>query len=269
MSPKTYNYLAEYMSRLQSSGKYSFSWSELARAFDCTDLAVKKSLHRQIRKGRLIALQREFYLVVPPEYSAKGILPPLLFIDDYMSFLQRPYYVGVLSAAAMHGAAHQQPQEFYIVIQKPPKRRLSKKGVHLNFLVKNKLPVNGIVQKKTDTGSIKVSGPELTAYDLVYYLERTGGIVRCLSVLQELADTLDKYNLVSLASEKSAMAPWQRLGYILEFVFNKTEAADALFDQLSARIHYRFPLDPGKEKLGFASANRWKIIQNRIIEAEI
>lgn len=201
MKSKTYNYLAEYLNRLQSSGRYSFSWSELAQSFDYTDLAMKKSLHRQIRKGRLIALQREFYLIVPPEYSAKGILPPLLFIDDYMSFLKKPYYVGLLSAAAIHGAAHQQPQEFYVVIPKPAKRRLSKKGVHLNFLIKNELPENGIVQIKTDTGSVKVSNPELTAYDLVSYQERAGGFVRYVSVLAELADLLEKQRLAVLASE--------------------------------------------------------------------
>ena len=39
----------------------------------------------------------------------------MLWIDDLMRFHHVPYYVGLLSAAALHGAAHQQPQEFQVV----------------------------------------------------------------------------------------------------------------------------------------------------------
>lgn len=35
-----------------------------------------------------------------------------------MKFLGQPYYVGLLSAAALHGAAHHQPQEFQVVTNK-------------------------------------------------------------------------------------------------------------------------------------------------------
>lgn len=65
------------------------------------------------------------------------------------------------------------------------------------------------------------------------------------------------------------MAPWQRLGFLLEFIFEKKETANALFDTLSPRILYHYPMDPGKEKKGFSSANRWKIIENRRIEGDL
>lgn len=263
-----YNYLSEYIERLQSMGRYTFAWPEVTQTLEQSELALKKSLHRLIRKGRLVALQREFYLIVPPEYSARGIMPPLLFLDDYMSHLNKPYYVGLLSAAAMHGAAHQQPQEFFIVIPKPAKRSLKKKGIQINFFVKSDFPEKGIIQKKTDTGTVRLSSPELTAYDLVYYHERLGGLVRCISVLEELAEGLNPQLLADLAIEKSALASWQRLGYILENILGKRDLADAIHGRLQMRIRHRFPMEPNKIKTGFSSANRWMIIENHSGEAE-
>jgi len=92
-----------------------------------------------------------------------GILPASLFIDDLMAYIQKPYYVGLLSAAALHGSSHQQPQEYFVVTQKPSHRTIHAKGVTINFCIKSLLPSTGIVEKKTDTGFITISGPELTA----------------------------------------------------------------------------------------------------------
>jgi len=148
---KTYNYLADYVDRLQSMGRYTFAWSELVESLYYSDLAIEKSLNRLVHKGRLAVVQRGFYIIVPPEYSTQGIMPPLLFIDDLLSFLQKPYYVGLMSAAAIHGAAHQQPQEFFVIIPKPPKRPINKRNMCINFLVKNELPTRGVEDRKTDT----------------------------------------------------------------------------------------------------------------------
>lgn len=269
MPQKSYNYLAEHVDRLQSMGRYSFSWSDLAESLDYSDLAITKSLQRLVRKGRLIAIQRGFYVIVPPEYSSQGIMPPLLFIDDYMSFLHKPYYVGLMSAAAMHGAAHQQPQEFYVVIPKTPKRSINKQNIRINFLVKNEIPSHGTQERKTDTGMVKISGPELTAYDLFYYLDRVGGLVRAITVLQELAENIDLNILASLAGKNAVLAPWQRLGYVLEFILDRHKEADAIFRQIKKQRLYRIPLNPAREKADFPAQNRWKIIENQPIEDEL
>jgi len=48
------------------------------------------------------------YVLVPLEYLHAGAPPPSWFIDDLMKAMERPYYVGLLSAAGIHGASHQQ-----------------------------------------------------------------------------------------------------------------------------------------------------------------
>ena len=45
-----------------------------------------------------------------------GVLPGELFIDPMMRALGRNYYVSLLTAAAMHGASHQAPQAFQVMV---------------------------------------------------------------------------------------------------------------------------------------------------------
>ena len=46
-------------------------------------------------------------MIIPPQYALKGNIPPSYYIDQLMEVLEKPYYVCLLTAAAMHGATHQ------------------------------------------------------------------------------------------------------------------------------------------------------------------
>jgi hypothetical protein len=78
-----------------------------------------KALQRLKRKKESAMIRKGFYVIVPPEYRSRGVLPPVLFIADLMKFLNRNYYTGLLNAAAFYGAAHQQPQDFFVITTKP------------------------------------------------------------------------------------------------------------------------------------------------------
>jgi hypothetical protein len=60
---------------------------------------------------------RGFHVIVPPEYRSLGCLPPEQFAPALMETLGMPYYAGLLSAAQFHGAAHQRPQVFQVVVE--------------------------------------------------------------------------------------------------------------------------------------------------------
>jgi len=82
-----------------------------------------------------------------------GVIPVEFYIDELMKYLNKTYYVGLYSAAMFHGAAHQQPQEFYIISEKPKPRRISNDIFLINFTEKRNFPLIGIEdKKKTDTG---------------------------------------------------------------------------------------------------------------------
>jgi hypothetical protein len=68
--------------------------------------------HRRIVATESFRVKRRFNFPRPLEYREAGGPPASWFIDDLMRFLGQPYYVGLLSAAAIHGAAHQQPMVF-------------------------------------------------------------------------------------------------------------------------------------------------------------
>jgi hypothetical protein len=108
MNPRS---ASEYVDHIQSRARYTFTRSELEVELKLGRAALTKALQRLHRAGRIQMIRRGFFVIVPLEYAAGGLVPPDWFIDDLMRFLEQPYYVGVLTAATLHGAGHQQPQD--------------------------------------------------------------------------------------------------------------------------------------------------------------
>jgi len=261
------SYLDSYIESLLSSGRYYFTRNELNEQFDAGESAIRQCLYR-LTKNKLIAQVRNgFYTIIPPEYRNAGALPPELFIGELMRHLNRPYYVGLLSAAALHGAGHQQPQSFSVITEKPAIRPIKQNNLNIRFSVKSKVPSIGIEQKKTPAGYINVSSPELTALDLMTYLKQSGGIAAVTAILEELTETM--------ASEKLGIpdtAPptaLQRLGYVLEEVLDEKPLADAVWEALQSRSFFHIPLNPTDDKSNCPISKRWKIIINTDLESEL
>ena len=72
-------------------------------------------MRRLKQKGELAHPLSGFYVIVPAEYRILGCRPAEHFIHELMEFINAPYYVGLLSAAQYHGAAHHRPQQFQVI----------------------------------------------------------------------------------------------------------------------------------------------------------
>lgn len=210
--------------------------------------------------------RRGFYLVVDPQYRAFGALPAVAWIDDLMRFHEVPYYVGLLSAAALHGAAHQQPQEFQVVagaILRP----LSVGRVRIRFFFRRAMELAVTEKLKTSSGYIPVSTPEMTAYDLVRYRKGVGSMDHAATVLSELAERMDPKRLLEIAAKGEELPVIQRLGYLLELV-----GAGRLADVLSGYLEAQHPklalLEPRSKEAVFQRAHRWRLLVNSTIELE-
>src|SRR3546814_4401892 len=118
--------IEEDVNNTMAKGMYSFSWGKLKGNFDLSDKALYQALFRLSAKGKIALVRRGFYAIITPEYSRYGMLPPHLFIDDLMKSLNKRYYIGLFSAAALHGAAHQQPMEYYVLTEKPALREIGR-----------------------------------------------------------------------------------------------------------------------------------------------
>ena len=263
--------LSGFLEDLQAKGRYTFTRDEVSAAMHLSKAALNVALFRTTRKGLTCALRKGFYVIVPPEYRARGILPPAHFVDDLMRYLERDYYAGLLSAAAMHGAAHKQPQEFHIVSGVPPLRTITSSGAVIRFFAKRNMPNTGVVEKKTDTGIIKLSSPELTSIDLVAFTKRVGGINRVVELLAELAPMMKPEDLGTIALRAGSVAVAQRLGYVLEVVLEQRILADALFDALGGHALFPAALLPGagKPNRRRVGATRWRVDENVTIAADI
>lgn len=263
----SHNYLEEYLIKVRSKGRYSFTWKEAKAKFNVSDKALNQSLYRLKAKKRIAQIRKGFYAIITPEYSTRGMLPVHLFIDDLMKSLNKRYYVGLLSAAALHGAAHQQPMEYFVITEKPALRNIKNNKLKINFYVKKDWLEQDIIQKKTEAGSINVSSAELTALDLFYYQENFG-INKIATILQELAEVLRAPALLKTAKNYPQTAAIQRLGYLLDKILDQSKLSKPLSKALNGRKHAEVALSVNKVKKGVRD-EKWKINKNVKIECDL
>jgi predicted transcriptional regulator of viral defense system len=201
-----------------------------------------------------------------------GVIPPENFIDGLMKALERPYYVGLLNAAAMQGASHQQPQEYFVFTSLPAMRPIAKNGIKINFISLVHFPSPGTFEKiKTETGYINISPPALTALDLIYFESKIGGLSRSATVLAELIEQIKPADFNPNMLKLAKVSTIQRLGYILGNVINQKKLADAIFTS-AQQMHLKFgkiKLDPSCPPEKCLVEKRWNIIVNTTIETDI
>lgn len=267
--PKQYKYLDTFIDQQRANGKYSFTTGNLYKELGVSENALKKTLQRLKAQEVVTMVRKGFYVIVPPEYRAKGIIPTSLYANDLMKFLNRDYYVGLLNAAAFHGSAHQQPQSFSIITKGSSMRPIKNEKVNIAFYTKSQWNEKDVIKKKVDTGYLKVSSPELTALDLVNYFHIVGGFNRVATVLEELKEVIQTGKLEESAKEYQDVAAVQRLGYLLEFILEENALADALFRSLGSTDFYPTLLRPQKVKAkSMVTGNKWKIVPNIEIETD-
>ena len=117
-----------------------------------------------------------------------------------------------------------------------------------------------MVAIQTETGTMRVSTPEATAFDLVRFAPAAGHIGNVVTVLGELAEKIDPQPLAQIA-DLYALSDVQRLGYLLEQLGEK-RLADPLAERLQTRRYRPILLAPGQAKGDSPIDPRWRIIPN-------
>ncbi len=200
---------------LLSQGRTSFTLAEAKSMLDRDDDAVRKGLARLARKGEIFSPGRSFYVIIPPEYRLWGTVPAAHFIDPLMRFLDRSYYVALLSAAEMHGAAHQAPQVFQVMVDRPLRNRDFGR-VRVRFFTSAHATDAPAERRNVPTGTVRLATRELTAVDLVDHPGSSGGIDNVATILTEL-EQLDGKLLAEVAAARPRSVT-RRLGWLLSFV---------------------------------------------------
>jgi predicted transcriptional regulator of viral defense system len=208
--------LSTYIANLLSAGRVVFSIREAEQALDLTRGAFLDAAQRLQRRKHLLNPRQGFYVIVPPQFASWGAPPPSWYIDALMLYENQPYYVALLKAAEMHGATHQAVMEFQVVAPKRiPKIRAGRNLISFSYRKDMGAVASGIEERKTDTGTMKVSSSALTALDLLRYPQASGGLDNIATVLNDLGPMIDATKLAELAAAAERPVV-QRLGYLLD-----------------------------------------------------
>ena len=256
----------EYVANLAAQGRYHFTSGEAQSSLGVSAAATKLALNRLIKRNVIASPARGFYVIVPPEYRSLRCLPADQFIPALMERSEQPYYAGLLSAAQYHGAAHQRPQEFQILIARS-RRPIECGAVRVTFVVRKRIVEVPVQRFNTPRGTVLVSTPEATALDLVGYYPHCSGLDNVATVLSELAEEIDAEKLAAAA--RTAPIPWaQRLGYLLDHV-GGGDKTTLLHSYVVDRAVKTTPLLPSASQEASPRNQKWKIYVNTNVEAEL
>lgn len=257
--------VAKYIKHLLERGQHHFTTDDAVQAVGVERKPLSRALKRLIAKGELASPQRSFYVIVPPEYKVLGCLPAEQFIPHLMEKVGEPYYVGLLSAAQLHGAAHHRPQRFQVMVPKP-RSPIECGKVYVEFHVRKDLELVATVLMNSPRGPVRVSSPEATALDLVGYAKHAGGLDNVATVLVDLGETMGAEQLVEEAA-KAPLAWSQRLGFLLELA-EVGEVASVLLQYVQKHAKRVTPLDASLPRTGSKRSKPWRIAVNTDVEAD-
>ena len=266
--------LSSYIDRLLSEGRSVFTAAQAEDELGITHRSLLDASERLQRSGKLIRPRQGFYVVVPPQYASWGAPPPTWFIDALMRWENEAYYVALLKAAELHGATHQAVMQFQVVSGKRlPEIRAGRNLIVFYFRRAMAPPLTGVEDRKTDTGTMKVSSAALTALDLLRYPHASGGIDNVATVLVELAPAIKPDELASLSTrmERSVV---QRLGYLLDWL-GADHLAQPMLDALLLKSPLRWTeLERESRDPDFASDlplqdPKWRIVAHRPPEPDL
>ena len=258
--------LKPWIDRMQASGRYSFLRSEAVRDSGLTPNALSKALRQAVKDGRILRLKEYAYVVVPLEYRAAGAPPPSWFIHDLMTAMKLPYYVGLLSAAALHGASHQQPQVFQVMTDRSV-RPISAGRTRIQFLASKFVARAAATEMKTPAGVMRVSTPETTVVDLIRFARAAGHLDHVAALISDMSTRLDAKRLIAAVRAVDDIPNAQRLGYILDQVRQRT-ISDALHAWVERRIERVQLFRPGRSSIGATEDRRWRLLINAPLEVE-
>lgn len=258
----------DFIREHRSNGRYAFTLEDVIRSINKPVINIRKDIDRLKEKGMVKNIRKGFYIIIPEEYSKMGGIPIEFYVDDLMKYLSRQYYVGLFSAAMFHGAAHQQPQEFFIISESPKTRNINNRNIIINFSEKKHFPQAGIETRKTDTGYFKISGKELTFLDLIYFENLMGGFSRITTILKELSEDIKPTAMRKSVSNDFPASVFQRSGYMAEQILQNKKLATVFEEKLESMNFQTAYLKASGQKTGVKDA-KWNLVINTKIETDV
>lgn len=251
---------------LLSQGRYAFTTEEASEILSVEEAAALETVRRLRRRRAVFSPAKGLYFAVPPEYRSWGVVPGEWFIDATMRHLGRPYYIGLLSAAAIHGAAHQAPQVFQVMTDDATATRDRDLGrIRVRFYSNKYIADEPTQQITVPTGYAVVGSKETTVVDLISRPRDGGGLSNVATVVAEIGE-LNGSALARVASRRGR-AVARRTGWLTE-QFGQVDDFEAL--RQAARLDVGEPaqLDPSAPRRGRTDP-KWRVRMNTTVEPDV
>ena len=264
--------IRSWLNQEERYGKHFFSLEIIQRQFPEKSQSVLLSeLSRLTHQHILTNIHNGFYVKTPVVYQATGFIPVYYYIDQLMAYLGKPYYLSLLTAGELFGAAHQRPQRTFVTTKFPVSTTSKTKNPYIHWHYREEIPVQLLVTRNGETGRLSISSPELTAIDLVQYPQHIGGLSNAATVLAELLECTNFAKANPILYDFGSLPAFQRLGYIMEEVLGEKKQADILYQQLKcAGKSFRWnKLSPNYPPVFSVTRNpRWRIEVNNELEVD-
>jgi hypothetical protein len=260
--------LRDWALALPSQGRYTFTTADArAASGGASEAAVAAALGRAEADHLIASPVRGFHVVLPLEDRGTGSPSWRLFLDPLMRHLGVPYYVGLLTAASIHGASGQAAQVVQVITARP-RRPVNSGRLAIEFIVRATAAAAPFELRTTPSGRMRVATPEVVALDLVRYPVKAAGWGNVATVLRDLAPMVRRTGMRAALAVEPATTELQRLGHLLE-----RAGAVAVLPAVEAELAIRrldwVPLVPGEPADdGTAERDhRWRVVVN--VEPEV
>jgi predicted transcriptional regulator of viral defense system len=248
-------------------GRAALTTADAARLLGVPPDQVRVRLRAPMARGEWVAPARGLWVPVPSQHRGLGSYPAIDYVGAWMGHLGASYYVGWLSAAAIHGAAHHAPQTFQVACsQHVADRQVGRARVE--FHARANVARIPVAPRRVAAGDVPVSSREATALDVAAEPVWAAGIDNAANVIVELADGggLDAALVASLAGLYPAAA-LRRVGWILA---NHTDAGglDPLLRAAAGGGPTASLLSPGGTRRGPVDKD-WNLRLNAGLEVDV
>ncbi len=173
---------------------------------------------------------------------------------------------GGLSAAAMHGAAHQAPQVLQIAVNRAV-RPFRLPSLMVQSLYPGRIKPEAHETRQVPTGWVRFSTPAVTAYDLLALRKACPSLDHAATVYRELGEAIRPTKLAALCGMATETGVLQRLGWMLDHT-GWESLTGMLAKRLEERQRYWVPLRPDLPRRGARNV-KWRLIENTDIQPDI
>jgi hypothetical protein len=253
----------DFLQRSQARGKVAFALGEVCKQTGVSPVAALAQLSRLKAQVVRVSPKADFYLIIRPDQALMGGPPADWWLHAYFQSLGRPYYVGLLSAAAEYGSSHQAVQTFQVMTDRPM-GKIHVGRISVEFFVRKNIAQVATRLKQPAFAPLLLSTPEATAIDLIRYSSRIGGIARAALAIQGMIEQFTANGIASALESGVEQPTLQRLGYILQ-KFQPGLFSEAIAQELRKGRKRQVYLEPEGDDItdeNFRESAKWGIIEN-------